>query len=81
MSNIEDKVIARKKAEEKREKQFKDQEERLREINDSLRRKNLRLIGVPEGAKRDRGPESIFEQIIAENIPNVGRETGIHSRR
>ena len=49
--------------------------ERLRKINDSLRRKNLLLIGVPEGAKRDRGPESIFEQIIAEKFPNLGRET------
>ena len=37
----------------------------------------IRLIGVPEGAKRDRGPESVFEQIIAENFPNLGRETGI----
>ena len=49
--------MARKEAEEKREKQLKDHEERLRETNDSLRRKNLRLIGVPEGANRDRGPE------------------------
>ena len=39
--------------------------------------KNLRLIGVPEGAKRDRGPEGITEQIIAENFPNLGREAGI----
>ena len=39
--------------------------------------KNLHLIGVPESAKRARGPESIFEQIIAENFPNLGRETGI----
>ena len=77
VSDIEDKLMARKEAEEKREKQLKDHEERLREINDSLRRKNLCLIGVPEGAKRDRGPESIFEQIIAENFPNLGRETGI----
>ena len=46
-------------------------------MNDSLRRKNLHLIGVPEGAKRDRGPESIFQQIVAENFPNLGRETGI----
>ena len=62
MSNIEDKLMARKEAEEKREKQLKDHEARLREINDSLRRKNLCLIGVPEGTKRDRGSESIFEQ-------------------
>ena len=39
MSDIEDKLMARKEAEEKREKQLKDHEKRLREINDSLRRK------------------------------------------
>ena len=77
VSDIEDKLMARKEAEEKREKQLKDHEDRLREINDSLRRKNLHLIGVPEGAKRDRGPDYVFEQIIAENFPNLGRETGI----
>ena len=77
VSGIEDKLMVRKEAEEKREKQFKNHEERLREINDSLRRKNLHIIGVPESAEGDRGPESIFEQIIAENFPNMGRETGI----
>ena len=35
------------------------------------------LIGDNEGAERDRGPEYVFEQIIAENLPNLGRETGI----
>ena len=39
-------------------------EERFRETNDRLRRKDLHLIGVPESAERARGPESIFEQII-----------------
>ena len=77
MSDIEDKLMARKEAEEKREKQLKDHEERLREINNSLRRKNLHIIGVSESTKRDRGPESIFEQIIPENFPNLGKETGI----
>ena len=71
--------MARKETEEKREKQFKDHEDRLREINFSftLRRKNPHLIGVPKGAKRDRGPEYVFEKIVAENFPNMGRETGI----
>ena len=78
MSNIEDKLMTRKEAEgKKKEKQLKDHEERLREINNSLRRKNLCIIGVPESAERDKGPESIFEQIIAENFSNLGRETGI----
>ena len=77
MSDIEDKLMAKRETEEKRDKQLKDHEDRLREINDSLRKKNLRLIGVPESAKRARGPESIIDQIIAENFPNLGRETGI----
>ena len=77
VSDIEDKLMARKEAVEKREKQLKDHEESLREINDSLRRKNLRIIGIPEITERDRGPESIVEQIIAENLANSGREIGI----
>ena len=53
--------MARKEAKDKRDRQLKDREERLREINDNLRRKTLHIIGVPEGTERDRGPESIFE--------------------
>ena len=70
-------MIATRETEEKRDRQLKDQKDRLREINDSLRKKNLRVIGGPEGAERDREPEYVFEQILAENIPNLGRETGI----
>ena len=77
VSDIEDKLTVRKEAEEKREKQLRDHEERLREINDNLRSKNLCVIGVPEDAERERGPQSILEQIIAESFPNLGRETGI----
>ena len=72
--------MANRETEKKEKKQLKDHEERLHEINDSLRRKNIRLIGVPEGIKTDRGPESVFvclfvfltetvfEQIIAKNL-------------
>ena len=77
MSDIEDKLMTKRETEEKRDKQLKNHEDRLREINDSLRKKNLCLIRVPEGAKRERGPGYVFEQIIAENFPNLGRETGI----
>ena len=76
VSDIEDKLMAKEGSWGKKRK-TKDHEERLREINDSLRWKNLCIIGVPEGTERDRGPESVFEQIIAENFPKVGRETGI----
>ena len=32
------------------------------------------MIGVPEGEEREKGPEKIFEEIIAENFPKVGKE-------
>ena len=81
VSDIEDKLMAKRETEEKRDRQLKDHEDRLREINVSLRKKSLRLIGVPEGAERARGLEYVFEQIIAENFPNLGRETGIQIQK
>ena len=35
---------------------------------------------VPEREKREKGPEKIFEEIIAENFPTMGNEavTQIH---
>ena len=51
MSDIEDKLMAKRETEEKRDKKLKDHEDRLKEINDSLRKKNLRLIGVPKAPK------------------------------
>ena len=57
VSDIEDKFMAKRETEVKRNRQLKDKEDRLREINDSLKKKNLRVIRVPEGTKLDRGPE------------------------
>ena len=73
--------MGRKEADEKREKQLRAYEERLREINDSLRKKNIHLIEIPEEAERKRRPQSIFEQIVAENSPNLGKETAFRFRR
>ena len=52
MSDIEDKLMAKRETEEKRDKKSKDHEDRLREINDNLRRKNSTLIVVPESTER-----------------------------
>ena len=35
------------------------------------------MIGVPEGEKRDKVAENLFEEIIAENFPNLKKETDI----
>ena len=35
---------------------------------------NIHIIGVPKGKKREKGPEKTFEEIIAENFPNMEKE-------
>ena len=37
---------------------------------------NVRIMGIPEKEGKQ-PPEGIFEQIIAENFPNLGKDIGI----
>ena len=74
ISELEDKMIE-KETEVAWEKQIKAQGIKLREINDSMKHFNIRIIGIPEGVERERGLQDIFEQIIAENFPNLAKET------
>lgn len=43
----------------------------------SLKCNNIRIIGVPQDEKREKGTEVLFDQITAENIPNLRKETHI----
>ena len=63
-------------AEKKRETKAKEHDLRIREISDSSKR-NIRILGVPEGEERVIGVEGLCEQIIAENFPNLGKDTHI----
>jgi len=47
----------------------------LRDLWDNVRCTNICIIEVPEGEKGEKGPETIFEEIITGNFPNVQKET------
>ena len=49
-------------------------EERLRNLQDVLKRSNIRIIGVPEGEEEEQNIENLFEQIMKENFPNLSKE-------
>ena len=76
ISHREDKFIENNEAEKKREIKATEQDLKIREISDSLRR-NIRIIGVPEEKEREIGVEGLYKQIIAENFPNLGKDTDI----
>ena len=46
----------------------------LRDLWNNIKCMNIHIIGVPEGGEREKGPEKIFEEIINENFPNMGKE-------
>ena len=41
---------------------------------DNIKRANIQIIGFPEGEEKKKGTEKIFEEIIVENFPNMGKE-------
>ena len=60
-------------AEKNKEKRMKRTEESLRDLWD-IKRTNIRIIRVPEEKEKEKGTEKIFEEIIVENFPNMGKE-------
>ena len=49
-------------------------EDTPRVLWDNIKRNNIRIIGVPEGEEREKGPENIFEEIMVKNFPSMGKE-------
>ena len=60
--------------EQEKEKMLRKNEEGLREMQDNMKRNNVRIIGIPEGEEEDQGKENLFEKVMMENFPNLMRE-------
>ena len=76
-SKLEDRVVKITQAEQKKEKWIFKNEDSLRVLWDNIKSTNIRIIRVPEGEEREKGAENMFEDIITENFPNLGKETDI----
>ena len=61
-------------AEQNKEKRMKRSEDSQRHLWDNIKNNNVHIIGVPEGEKREKGPDKIFEEIVVKNFPNIGKE-------
>ena len=74
ISDREDRMVDFTAAEQTKEKRMKRNEDSLRDLWDNIKCNNIRIIGVPEGEEREKGPEKIFKEIIVKNFPNMGQE-------
>ena len=73
ISDLEDRMVEFTATEQNKEKRMKRNEDSLRDLWDNIKCNNIRIIGVPEGEEREKGPEKISEEIIVENFPNMGK--------
>ena len=73
ISELEDKMMEITAKKQNKEKRMKRIEDNLRDLWDNTKRTNIGIIGVTEEEKK-KGPEKIFEEIIEENFPNMGKE-------
>ena len=49
-------------------------EDSLRDLWDNIKCTNIRIIKVPEEEEKKKRTEKIFEKIIVEKFPNMGKE-------
>ena len=74
ISDLEDRRVEFTATEQNKEKRMKRNEDSLRDLWDNIKCNNIHIIGVPEGEETEKWPEKIFEEIIVENFPNMGKE-------
>ena len=74
ISDLEERMVEFTAAKQNKEKRMKTNEDSLRDLWDNIKHNNICIIEVPEGEEREKGPEKIFEEIIVESFPNMGKE-------
>jgi chromosome segregation ATPase len=72
ISELEDEMEIKGKTEESLVKQLKTYEKNMQELTDSIKRSNLRIMGIEEGKEvQAKGIHNILNKIITENFTNL----------
>ena len=74
ISDLEDKIVEITSTEQNKEKRMKRTDDSLRDLWNNIKCTNIRIIRVPEEEEKKKVSKKIFEEIIVENFPNMGKE-------
>ena len=70
ISKCEDRSFEIMESEEQKEKRMKKSEESLRDLQYTNKKINIYITGFQEGGDREKGAESLFEEIMATDFTN-----------
>ena len=62
---------------QRKRKKYSKHEASFRDFWNDIKNTNIHIIEVQEGEERKKRAENIFDDIIAEKFPNLGKKTGI----
>ena len=71
ISDLEDRITEITQSGQQTESQMKKHDSDIRNMWDNIEQANLCIIGIPEGDEKEKGIESIFEETMAANFPNL----------
>ena len=74
ISEVEDRRVEINESGRKKENQIKRNEDNLRDLQENIKRSNIRSIGIPEEEDKKKDHEKILEEIIVENFPKTGKK-------
>ena len=70
ISDLEDRIMEIIQSEQQTENQIKN-ESNIKDLWDNIKQANLCITGIEEGEDKEKGIENKYEEIIAENFPNL----------
>lgn len=68
------------KLEQQEEKRIKKDEDSLINLWDNIQRINIHIVRVPDGEEKEKETETLFQEIMAENLPILVKEQTSKSR-
>ena len=70
-SDMEDRIMEITQSGQQTENQLKKHENNMRDLWENIKCANRCIIGIPEEEEKEKEIGNIFEEIMAENFPNI----------
>uniref|UniRef100_A0A5F9C129 RNA-directed DNA polymerase n=1 Tax=Oryctolagus cuniculus TaxID=9986 RepID=A0A5F9C129_RABIT len=77
ISDVEDREQERIQSNQRKEEEIRNLKNIVGNLQDTIKKPNIRVLGVPEGMEREKGLEGLFSEILAENFPGLETDRDI----
>uniref|UniRef100_A0A5F9CGB3 L1 transposable element RRM domain-containing protein n=1 Tax=Oryctolagus cuniculus TaxID=9986 RepID=A0A5F9CGB3_RABIT len=77
ISELEDRAQENLQSNQKKEEEIRYLKNIFGNLQDTIKKPSIRVLGVPEGMEREKGLEGLFSEILAENFPGLEKDRDI----